>query len=237
VLYEILKPIARGLLRLLCGLEGRGQQHVPRDGALLLVANHSSFLDPPLVGAVAPRQLSFLAKEELFRVPLLGRLIHALNARPVRREGGDAKALRTALRLLEEGRALLVFPEGTRGDEGNLRTPKAGAGMLAVLSGATVVPAYVRGSGTVWPRGRSLPRPGKVVVTFGEPMMFERSPGVDRKEQYEAASRAMMSAIARLRDRDEVHASRPRELEAVGGTGHAAQRTSKYIDGRNEQHG
>ena len=237
MLYAILKPLAIGLLRLLCRLEGRGREHVPRRGALLLVANHSSFLDPPLVGAMAPRPLSFLAKEELFRIPLFGRLIHALNARPVRRDGGDAKALRTALRLLEQGHALLVFPEGTRGDEGVLRTPKAGAGMLAVLSGVPVVPAYVRGSGGVWPRGRSLPRPGKVVVTFGEPMTFERSVGVDRKEQYEGASRAMMGAIARLKDRDELRRSSAHEREAVGGTGRAAQHAPKYIDGRNEQHG
>ena len=221
MLYAILKPLAFALLRVLSRIQGHGQQHVPRDGAMLLVVNHSSYLDPVAVGAVAPRPLSFLAKEELFRVPLLGRLIFALNARPVRREGGDAKALRAALRLLDEGKALLLFPEGTRGDEGKLRTPKAGAGMLAVLSGAPVVPAYIRGSGAVWPRGRSLPRPGKVVVKFGEPMTFERSAGVDRKEQYEAASRAMMSAIARLQ-------SSELELARVGG---------KYIERRNEQHG
>jgi 1-acyl-sn-glycerol-3-phosphate acyltransferase len=194
-------------------------------------------LDPPLVGAMAPRPLSYLAKEELFRIPLFGRLIAAVNARPVRREGADAKALRTALRLLEKGEALLVFPEGTRGDEGTLRTAKAGAGMLAVLSGVPVVPAYVRGSGGVWPRGRSLPRPGKVVVTFGRPMTFERTTGSDRKEQYEAASRAMMDAIERLKHDGEPHGSAVHELEASAGTGRAAQRAPKYIDGRNGQHG
>jgi 1-acyl-sn-glycerol-3-phosphate acyltransferase len=237
VLYAVVKSIVRVLLRLLCRVEGRGQHHVPETGPILLVANHSSVLDPPLVGAMAPRPLSYLAKEELFRIPLFGRLIAAVNARPVRREGADAKALRAALRLLEKGEALLVFPEGTRGDEGTLRTPKAGAGMLAVLSGVPVVPAYVRGSGGVWPRGRSLPRPGKVVVAFGTPMTFERTPGVDRKEQYEAASRAMMDAIERLRQDGEPRGSAAQELEAVAGTGRAAQRAPKYIDGRNGQHG
>ena len=237
MLYAILKPIVLGLLRLLCRVEVHGRAFMPLQGGLLIVANHSSVLDPPLVGAVAPRPLSFLAKEELFRIPLFGRLIAGVNARPVRREGADAKALRTALRLLEQGEALLVFPEGTRGDEGTLRPPKPGAGMLAVLSGVPVVPAYVRGSGGVWPRGRSLPRPGKVVVTYGEPMTFERTPGMERKEQYEAASRAMMDAIARLKHRGEPDGSSARELEAVGGTGRAAQRAPKYIDGRNGQHG
>src|SRR5207247_2649373 len=98
--------------------EGRGMQHVPPSGPVLLIANHSSVLDPPFVGGVAPRQLTFLAKAELFAVPGFGRLIHALNARPVRREGADATALRVALRALERNGALLVFPEGTRGAEG-----------------------------------------------------------------------------------------------------------------------
>lgn len=237
MLYAFLKPIVRCLLRVLCRVEGRGQHHVPAGGPMLLVANHSSVLDPPLIGAMAPRPLSYLAKEELFRIPLFGRLITAVNARPVRREGADAKALRTALRLLEQGEALLVFPEGTRGEEGTLRTPKAGAGMLAVLSGVPVVPAYVRGSGGVWPRGRSMPRPGKVVVTFGRPMTFERTPGSDRKQRYEAASRAMMDAIERLKHDGEPNRSAVQELDAVGSTGRAAQRAPKYIDGRNGQHG
>ena len=114
---------------------------------MLLVSNHVSVLDPPLVGGAAPRQLYFMAKEELFRIPLLGRLIRALNARPVRRDGSDTRALKAALRPLEEGHALLVFPEGTRGEEGRRARGKAGVGMLAVLSGAPVVPVYVSGTG------------------------------------------------------------------------------------------
>jgi 1-acyl-sn-glycerol-3-phosphate acyltransferase len=167
---------------------------------VLLVANHSSFLDPPLVGGVTPRQVSFLAKAELFGIPLFGRFIWRLNARPVRREGSDPAALRTAVRLLEENRVLLVFPEGTRGTEGHLREPKAGAGMLAVLSGAPVVPVFIEGSGRAWPRGRKFPRPARVTVSFGPPLSFTRREGPGRKDQYEAASREMMAAIARLRD-------------------------------------
>ena len=139
MLYALLKPLAFGLMRLLFRLEARGTEHVPRRGPVLLVGNHSSLLDPPLVGGVAPRPLSFMAKAELFRVPLLGGLIRRLNARPVRREGADAGALRTALRILQDGGLLLMFPEGTRGPEGSLRPAKPGAAMLAVLSGAPVV--------------------------------------------------------------------------------------------------
>lgn len=196
--YATCKPVAVAIMRALWGLEGRGAHHVPLAGPVLLVGNHSSVLDPPLVGGVSPRQLSFLAKAELFAIPAFGRFIRALNAWPVRREGADAGALRVALRVLESGAALLVFPEGTRGDEGALRPPKPGAALLAVLSGAPVVPVFIRGSGRAWPRGRRLPRPAKVVVTFGPPLRFERPAGADKREYYDAVSRDMMAAIARL---------------------------------------
>jgi cytidylate kinase len=196
--YAVCKVIAVAIMRTLWRLQGRNMHHVPVAGPVLLVSNHSSVLDPPFVGGVAPRQLSFLAKAELFTIAGFGRLIHALNARPVRREGADAGALRAALRVLEGGGALLVFPEGTRGDEGTLRPPKPGAALLAVLSGAPVVPVFIRGSGRAWPRGRRLPRPAKVVVTFGPPLRFARPAGADKKEYYDAVSRDMMAAIARL---------------------------------------
>jgi 1-acyl-sn-glycerol-3-phosphate acyltransferase len=198
VLYGILKPLTHVVMRVLFGLEGRGTAQIPPRGAVLIVSNHSSFLDPMLVGSVARRPLSFLAKEELFRVPLLGPLIGRLNARPVRRDGADAGALRTALRILQEGGALLLFPEGTRGPEGTLREPKPGAAMLAVTSGAPVVPAFVQGSGRAWPRGQRLPRRAKITVTFGPPMVFERRNAEGRKTDYEAVSRAMMAAIGTL---------------------------------------
>ena len=217
MLYSFLKPIAVALMRLLFRVEGRGTEHVPAEGPVLIVANHSSVLDPPLVGGMCPRQLTFLAKAELFRIPGFGGLIRRLGARPLRREGADPSALRTARRVLAEGKALLVFPEGTRGEEGRLREPKPGAALLAVQSGATVVPVYVSGSGRAWPRGRRLPRPAKVVVTFGAPLRFQQATGADRKAQYETASRQMMAAIAELRDR------------TIGGVGVAGARRPLQI--------
>ena len=206
MLYAILKPIATALMRLLFRLEVVSPGMVPATGPVLLVSNHVSVLDPPLVGASAPRPLHFMAKEELFRIPLLGSLIRALNARPVRRDGSDTRALKAALALLQEGRALLVFPEGTRGVEGQpLREGKAGVGMLAVLSGAPVVPVYVSGSGAALPRGASLPRPRKVRVTFGPALTFKKDSKTTgdegRKEAYRGAAQEMMRAIADLRDR------------------------------------
>jgi len=201
-LYAFAKPVAAALLRLFFRLEAKNPDHVPSRGPVLLVANHSSFLDPPLVGAAVSRQLWFLAKVELFRIPLFGTLIRRLNARPVRRQGPDPGALRTALRVLEAEGALLIFPEGTRGEEGVLRPAKTGAGMLAVTSGAPVVPVYISGSGRAWPRGRRFFRPARITVVFGPPLSFDggQRAGGHRRAQYEAVGREMMAAIARLKD-------------------------------------
>jgi 1-acyl-sn-glycerol-3-phosphate acyltransferase len=241
MLYAILKPCVLAVMRLLWRVDARGREHVPRSGAVLLVANHSSVADPPLVGAVCPRPVSFLAKAELFEIPLLGGLIRRLNAHPVRREGADLGAMRTALRVLERGGTLLVFPEGTRGPEGVLRPGKPGAGMLAVLSGARVVPVYVSGSGRAWPRGQRLPRPGKITVAFGPPVRFAGADDTrDKKESYEAASQAMMAAIARLKDAAQPigpRAASPREIAFDGVGAGGASTSSKPIDGRNGQHG
>jgi len=200
VLYRTLKPIALALMRLLFRLEVHGREQVPAAGPLLLVSNHVSLLDPPIVGGAAPRDLHYLAKEELFGVPVLGWLIRRLNARPVKRDGADGRALKTGLRLLRDGRALLVFPEGTRGVEGRLGEGKPGAGMLAVMSGAPVVPVHVSGSGRALPAGRVVPRPAKVRVRFGPPLHFKAAGAEERKERYREATREMMRAIAQLRD-------------------------------------
>jgi 1-acyl-sn-glycerol-3-phosphate acyltransferase len=239
MLYAVLKPLAVVLMRLYWRLERRGHQHVPQTGPVLLVANHSSLLDPPLVAGMTPRPVSFLAKAELFRVPLFGPFIRALRAHPVRREGGDPAALRTALRILENQGTLLVFPEGTRGAEGTLRPGRPGAGMLATLSRAAVVPVYVSGSGRAWPRGVRWPRPAKITVTFGPPLRFGGEAGAARKkDSYEAASQAMMAAIARLKDAGAPDPASPRDRPVVGELGMGGASTSpKYRNGRIGQHG
>src|SRR5213594_2355607 len=111
--YAFMRFLAVALMRLLFRLEAVGRENIPERGPVLLVSNHSSVLDPPLIGGMSDRQLTYLAKAELFEIPLFGALIRGLNARPIRREGADPGALRTARRVLEEGGALLVFPEGT----------------------------------------------------------------------------------------------------------------------------
>jgi 1-acyl-sn-glycerol-3-phosphate acyltransferase len=243
MLYATLKPLTALGARLLFRLRAEGAEHVPAEGAVLIASNHASLLDPPLVGVSTTRELTFLAKAELFDIPLFGGVIWRLNARPVRREGSDPAALRTALRVLGEGRALLIFPEGTRSRDGQLGPGKPGAGMLAVLSGAPVVPTYISGSGRAWPRGQRLPHRGHITVYFGPAFRMARGEGHGRKGQYEAAARLMMAAIARVREHalGGAAASRgapPQEVEAVGSVEVASSpRAPKFIDGRNGRHG
>lgn len=200
MLYEILKPIAVLLMRTWFRLRVQGAEHIPSSGPALIVSNHQSILDPPVIGGAARRQIYFLAKAELFRIPVFGRLIRRLNARPVRREGADTRALRTAALLLNEGKALLVFPEGTRSLDGRLGEGKAGVGMLAVTSGAPVVPAYVSGTLEALPKGAAWPRRSQVSVSFGPALHFKAPMGSDRKERYREAAAEMMRGIAELKE-------------------------------------
>jgi 1-acyl-sn-glycerol-3-phosphate acyltransferase len=196
VLYAVLKAMIAGVGRVGFRLTAVGAGRIPREGPLLLAANHLSMLDPALIGCMVPRELDYMAKTELFRVPGFGGLIRRLNAHPVDRSGSDSAALRLALRLLGTGRALLVFPEGTRGAEGRLQAAQPGAGMLAVLSKAPVVPVYIQGSGRALPRGAVVPRPVRVTVTYGAPIRFARERG---RTRYQEVSDEIMAAIGRLR--------------------------------------
>ena len=196
MLYAILKPMVAMVGRVWLRLSVVGSELVPRDGPVLLASNHLSVLDPPLIGCMLSRHLDYMAKTELFRIPGLGWLIRNLNAHPVDRSGSDSAALRLALRLLGEGRAVLVFPEGTRGAEGQLGTAHAGAGMLAALSGAPVLPVYIEGSGRALPRGAVVPRPVRVTVRYGAPIRFARERG---RTRYQEVSDQIMAAIGRLK--------------------------------------
>ncbi len=200
MLYAFLKPIAVFLMRAWFGLRVRGAEHVPASGPALIVSNHQSILDPPVIGGAARRQIYFLAKAELFRIPMFGSLIRALHARPVRREGSDPGALRTAAQLLGEGKALLVFPEGTRSLNGRLGEGKPGVGMLAVTSGAPVVPVYVSGTLEALPKGSAWPRRSQVSVSFGPALHFKPRNGAGRKERYREAAMEMMRGIAELKE-------------------------------------
>ena len=154
--------LARGLWR----LEVRGREHVPLDGPLIVASNHRSYVDPVVLGVALPRPICYMAKVELFAIPVLGPTIAALGAYPVDRGKGDVAAIRTSLRELRAGHAIGIFPEGTRRRQEDAPA-HTGVALLASLSGAPVVPCYVRG-------GDRAKRLGKIIVSFGEPLRFEK---------------------------------------------------------------
>lgn len=202
MIYRLTWWLCQFLFRLVIPRRLTGVENVPRTGPLLLASNHISFLDPPVVGTGPWRPCAYMAKEELFRHRFFGWYISKLNAFPVKRGSADRAALKKTLDLLAEGWALVMFPEGTRSETGELQEPEMGVGMIAYRSGAPVVPAYIRGTDRVMPKGGGF-RPSRISVRYGKPLYFKAPEGTrPGREEYEQAAHAIMAAIAKLRDEE-----------------------------------
>ncbi|MCB0825156.1 MAG: 1-acyl-sn-glycerol-3-phosphate acyltransferase [Armatimonadetes bacterium] len=170
--YRFIAWLVRTVIfRMTGGVSTIGIKNVPMDGPLLVAPLHVSNLDPPLVGSTCPRALRFMAKKELFVFPL-GVLIRSLGAFPLDREGGDTAAIRLAISELKAGRAVLIFPEGTRGNGQTMGNIQGGISMLAKRSGAQVLPVGLAGTHIVWPKGQKALRRAKMTVVFGEPFTY-----------------------------------------------------------------
>jgi 1-acyl-sn-glycerol-3-phosphate acyltransferase len=147
-------------------------ERVPVSGPVILAANHASFLDPPLVGSGLPRAINYLARVTLYKYPGLGAILLSVNAVPVDREGGGGAGLKAILDRLLAGGGIILFPEGTRSPDGELRGARAGIGLTVIKSSAPVVPVRVFGTYEAWGRGKALPRPRRVAVKYGNPLDF-----------------------------------------------------------------
>lgn len=183
---RLLWPITYGVFR----MDRRGVANVPREGATLIVCNHLSTVDPPLVGMAAqPRFMNFMAKSELFRRKPASTILLGVGAFPVDRGAGDRDAIRYSRDLLARGEGLIMFPEGTRSRTGRLRPFFSGAGMLALEPGVTVVPA------AIWGTQRRF---GKVRVVFGPPIDLGDITEGSRSMRARTATRRMAEAVAAL---------------------------------------
>ena len=178
---------------------------VPQTGPVILASNHTSILDPPLVGAGLRRGIHYLARESLFRFPGIGALLRSWNAVPVDREGGGAAGLRKILSRLLEGGAIILFPEGTRSHDGRLQPARSGIGLTVIKSDAVVVPVRVFGTYQAYGRHLRCPRPCRVAVKYGDPMRFEalraeaeNCSKARLKEIYQQIADDIMAAIAKL---------------------------------------
>lgn len=149
-----------------------GQRHIPRTGPVLFVSNHQSFLDPILVGLAAHhRQFYAMARSTLFDHPVLSWLIRSLNAIPVERGQSDTASMRTCIQMLDQGHALLLFPEGTRTPDGTTQPFQRGLMLLIKRAKPTIIPVAIEGAYDVWPKGRKGPRAtGRIRVRYGKPI-------------------------------------------------------------------
>ena len=180
-------------------------ERVPRTGSVILAANHASFIDPPLIGCPLPRDINYLGRESLFRYPGIGALLRSWNSVPLDRDGGGAKGLKTILDRLLKGGGIILFPEGTRTKDGKLQPARSGIGLTVIKSTAPVVPVRVFGTFEAYGRHITIPRPRRVAVKYGKPMMFEalraeaRTCPKDRLKQiYQQVADEIMAEIAKL---------------------------------------
>ena len=178
---------------------------IPRDGPVIIAANHSSNLDAPVLGSsLMPRigrRFQWLGKRELFAWPIVGWIARNGGVHAIDRGAADVDAFRLAARILEDGHALFVFPEGTRSHDGRLGKGRDGVAALALRTGAPIVPVGIGGSYERWPRGQKLPHPGgRVTVRVGSPFRVgeELPEGLDRRAAKAAATDIIMRRIAAL---------------------------------------
>lgn len=198
-MYGFLWLVFNAAGRLFFRYRAIGQEHIPKRGGVLVAANHASFLDIPLLGCGIRRRVAFLGRQDLFPIPVLNWFVQRLGWIPIRLDRLDREGFGKAIRLLKGGKAVVIYPEGTRTLDGALQPGRPGIGVIVAETGCPVVPAYIAGTYEALPMGTALVRLHPVRVTFGKPIDFtveaQRYAG---KEFYRYVSRTVMERIAEL---------------------------------------
>lgn len=196
MLISFLRLIAYPLFRVFFSVEHHGTENVPETGPVILAGNHPSYLDPVLVGLGIRRPIRFMAWDALFRVPLLGQLIRAGGAFPVDiRKGKGESAFREALKVLNGGEPLGIFPEGQRSEQAAMGELRTGVARLAIESGAPIVPVTIGGASRAWPKWKFLPKSAHIIVRYQEPIRLDPTEAAARREDKEY-HREIMEQVA-----------------------------------------
>ncbi len=198
MLFSIIRLIIYSLFRVIFTVEYHGAEKVPAEGGVIIAGNHPSYLDPVLVGLPIKRKIRFMAWDALFKVPGLGWIIKAMGAFPVDiRKGRGESAFREALRVIESGEALGIFPEGQRSDQAAMGDLRTGVARLAIETGAPIVPVTIGGAMRAWPKWKFLPKSAKIIVRYHEPIRLSEEEregkGDDREFQRQVMERVAAS--------------------------------------------
>ncbi len=194
---DVFRPGVLALSRFYFGLRLSGVEHIPQTGPLVIAPNHQTYADPVLVTIPVRRPVYYMAWSRLFTIPGLGGFIRRLRAFPVEVESADPRAAREAVRLLQAGEAVMIFPEGGRSPDGTVGRFKSGAFRLAVSLGAPVLPVTIVGGFEAWPPGRTLPRRGHVTITY-HALLWPDATLAARDAARDLAERARAVVVASL---------------------------------------
>jgi 1-acyl-sn-glycerol-3-phosphate acyltransferase len=195
-ILSALRPAVFAVSRALWRISFRGIEHVPSEGGLVIAANHQTYADPFWIGSRVKRPVRYLAWNEAFKWPLAGKALELLGAWPLALERGNPTAYRRSLQWLRGGGAVMIFPEGQRAyADGELARFKAGAARIALEAGAAILPVTVRGGEHIWPRGRRLPRTGRVEIIFHPAHHPAPLPGEDARHCIQRETDALSAVI------------------------------------------
>jgi 1-acyl-sn-glycerol-3-phosphate acyltransferase len=197
--YKICATISAVIAKSVFFFKAHGSDNIPREGGCLLAMNHESYLDPPLAGISAPRELFYLARKTLLNWPILGPLFPKLNVIPVDQERADKSALKTVIKQVKAGHCTVIFPEGSRTPDGKLLPAQPGVGLIIAKTRCPVVPARIFGAHQAFPRG-GKPRPFRPIqLVIEKPMEFSESDFQgEGRDLYQRLSDKVMARIAKI---------------------------------------
>jgi 1-acyl-sn-glycerol-3-phosphate acyltransferase len=200
ILYRILHLLSFVIFKFFFNLKVTGRHHIPRREGAILASNHASYADILLIGCGIWRRLRYVAKAEMFRGFLVRTLWRYLGGIPINRRGVPRESFKKIFEQIEKGNLVVIFPEGTRSSNGELKEAKLGVGMIAAMSGAKIIPTYISGSDRVLPAHSKKIRIHPISVNYGAPIDFsDLKQTLEGKELYQAISQRIMEKIHDLK--------------------------------------
>ena len=193
--YKIFKLLCRFWFGTILRTRVIGVENIPKDGAFILAANHVSNWDPPFLGTFMEREVCYMGKEELFKNPIMAAICRGLHVFPVKRGAADKTAIKTAVKILKDGKCFGIFPEGTRSKTGKLGKAEPGISLIAAMTKAPIIPAAIINTEKIFSKEKFFPH---LAVVYGTPLKFTGS--TKDKEALAEFAQSIMKEIAKLKD-------------------------------------